>query len=423
MLREKTVSTRDASDPQPFLRLCELLRALFPHLFAASVEEDFDGSLLLCWKGSGTAQPFLFMNHHDVVEAQDGWTHPPFSGEVFGGQLWGRGTLDTKGGLWAMLQAGEELAAAGFVPARDIYFESSCNEETTFEGASAIARALEERGIRFEMILDEGGMIVDEPIGGAKGRFAMIGLGERSCVDLLFTARGNGGHASAPETDTPLVRLGQFMAEADKQAVFPAEISPPIREMLRRLSPTVSGALGFVFAHPDFFAPILRRVMPRTSPTARALCQTTIAFTMASGSEGRNVIPAEASVVGNMRCSHHQGGEDSIRAIRELAAKYGIETTVLDGGCSSGISDYRSPVFARMEKAVEQHFPGVIPCPYIMTGASDARAFGTLSDNIYHFLPFTISEAQMESIHGIDENVDVSALAPAVDFYKTLMKE
>ena len=78
-----------------------------------------------------------------------------------------------------MLQAADELAAEGFVPARDIWFESACTEEIMGEGAEQISKMLEEKGYRFEMVLDEGGMILTEPIGGAKGDFAMIGVGEK----------------------------------------------------------------------------------------------------------------------------------------------------------------------------------------------------------------------------------------------------
>ena len=42
---------------------------------------------------------------------------------------------------------------------------------------------------------------------------------------------------------------------------------------------------------------------------------------------------------------------------------------------------------------------------------------------IPHCVPVAVSEAQLEGIHGIDENVDLSALAPAVDFYKYILTE
>ena len=65
--------------------------------------------------------------------------------------------------------------------------------------------------------LDEGGMILQEPVPGVKKAFAMIGVGEKGCADLRFIARSKGGHASMPGKNTPLVRLGKFMAEAEKK--------------------------------------------------------------------------------------------------------------------------------------------------------------------------------------------------------------
>ena len=127
--------------------------------------------------------------------------------------------------------------------------------------------------------------------------------------------------------------------------------------------------------------------------------------------------------MGNMRYSHHQGGPASIEAVRKLAAEFDVETVVLDHGFSSPMSDYRSEGFRRVEQAVEAVFPGVIPAPYLMTGASDSRYMARVCDTCIRFAPLHITEAQMESIHGIDENVDLSALAPAVDFYKYMISE
>jgi len=422
MLRMATVSSYEDTDMTPFYAFHDLLKELFPHITAVCEWEEFEGSLLLKWKGNGSGLPLLFMNHHDVVEPQDkGWTHPPFSGEVFDGKLWGRGALDTKGGLWGMLQAADELAEAGFVPKQDIYFESSCCEETTFGGAKHFAEVLEQRGIRFDFVLDEGGMIAYEPIAGAKGTFAMIGLGERGSSDLKFIARSAGGHGSAPEKNTPWVRLAGFITEADKPGLFKAELNPVLQEMLRRMAPSVSGPMKQIYARPEKFKLLLEKVMSSSGGAASALVRSTIAFTMAEGSEGRNVIPAAASVVGNMRCSHHQGFRGSLAAVTALAKKHDIEVEVLEEAMDTPLSDFRSPRFTMLEQAVEQCFPGVKSVPYFMTGCSDARFMARLTDNCFHFVPFIIDKQQLESIHGIDENVSIDTLIPAVKFYKLLM--
>ena len=423
LIRCETISRENQTDKSKFYSFHNQLRSLFPNLFGRCVFEDFDGSFLLRWEGSGQGKPVLLMNHHDVVEASGNWKYPPFSGTIAEGKLWGRGTLDTKCGLWAMLQAAEELIETGFVPNRDVYFLSACTEETDGSGAERISSELERRGIRFELVLDEGGMILDEPIGGAKGRFAMIGLGEKGCADLKFIARSAGGHASTPGKNTPLVRLGKFMASVERANLFHADMDPVVQEMLRRISTTMEQPLRFVLGHPERFKALLLRILPSASAAAGAMVKTTLAFTMAQGSQGTNVLPQEAWVIGNMRYSHHQGGPDSIEAVRSLAAKYDIETEVLDPGFASPMSDYRSEGFRLVERAVQKVFPGVVAAPYLMTGASDSRYMGRICDTCLRFAPIYVSDAQMESVHGIDENVDLSALAPAVDFYKYMISE
>ena len=423
LIQAETVSSDAKGDRTKFYRFHNLLRELFPKLFSVCEFEDFNGSFLLKWKGAQSDEPVMLMNHHDVVEAPGDWKYPPFSGTISEGRIWGRGTLDNKGSLWAMLQAAEELVGEGHVPSHDVYFVSTCMEECDGSGADSISLALMERGIRFSMVLDEGGMILQDPIGGAHGTYAMVGLGEKGCVDLKFIARSSGGHASTPERDTPLIRLGKFMAEVDRGTIFKAELSTTVRAMFSEISKSMNGYMKLVLGHPKLFSPILVRVIPMISNVAAAMLKTTVAFTMASGSEGANVLPQEAWVMGNMRYSHHQGGKASIEAITRLAAKYDIETVVLDPGFDSPLSDHKTDAFALVERAVATVFPGVHTSPYVMTGASDCRYMSRVSKNCLRFAPFLIDGKQMESIHGINENVELSALAPAVDFYRYIIKE
>ena len=424
LIQAETISAHGDTDLSKFYKFHDLLKVEFPSIFAACELEDFSGSILLRWKGKDEKMlPILFMNHHDVVEASGEWTYPAFSGEIADGKVWGRGTLDTKGGLWGMLQAADELAREGFVPARDVYFMSTCCEETTGAGADTISKALLERGIKFAMVLDEGGMIVEEPIGGAKGKYAMIGVGEKGYADLKFTARSNGGHASTPGKNTPLVRLGKFMAAAEKKCVFKTRMSPTVSATLSSLSKSMSGPLKFILGHPKFFSPLLCKVMPSISGAAGAMLRTTLAFTMAKGSDGCNVLPQEAYVIGNMRYSHHQGGKGSIDAITALAKKFDIEVEVIHPGFDSPLSDHNSTAFKLVEKAVGASYTDVLTSPYVMNAASDSRFMSRVCDNCLRFAPFSISAKQLASVHGIDECVDVDTLVPAVDFYRYVITE
>lgn len=422
LIQVETISSRENKDITKFLGFHKVLRETFPNLFGAVECEEFDGSLLLKWKGTDSSlKPVMLMNHHDVVEASGEWTHPPFSGAIADGKVWGRGTLDTKGGLAMMLQAAEELVKDGFTPKRDTYFVTACTEEIGGEGGDAMSRALQERNMEFHMVLDEGGMILHDPIGGADGTFAMIGVGEKGYVDLKFIAKSNGGHASAPGKNTPLVRLGKFMAEAEKAECFEVQMSDTVKEMLSRFAPTMSGIMKAACGNVNTFKPVLKKVMPMISPAGAAMLRTTLAFTMSKGSDGANVIPQEAWVVGNMRFSHHQGKKSSVDAITALAKKYDIETEIIDDGIESGITDFKGDAFKFIEKAVSDVFPEYKAVPYIMNAATDSRYFGRVCDNCLRFVPFKIDNQQLDSVHGIDENVDVATLAPAVDFYRYVL--
>ena len=423
MIKHETISELGQTDKTKFLEFHKLMRELFPHIFSVCSFFEHDGSFLMRWPGKNPGQKLLLMNHHDVVEATGEWKYPPFSGEIAEGKLWGRGAIDDKGELWAMFQAADELAAEGYVPEYDVWFESACTEETDGAGADWLSKHMEEQGLRFDLVLDEGGMILEEPIAGAKGLFAMIGVGEKGCADIRFTARSTGGHASAPPKDTPLVRLGKFMSAIDRNQVFRPELSEVTCEMLKRLAPSMTGLQAKFMAQPERFRPVLTRVMNSVSPMAASLISTTLAFTRAQGSEGNNVLPKEAYVIGNMRYSHHQPLEESLKEVARYARRYDVEIEVLDSGFSSAISDFRSEGFRTVEKAVNEIFPGVRTTPYLMTGASDARYMSRVSDCCIRFAPFRIDDEQLASIHGINESVDLSCLEPAVDFYKFIIRE
>lgn len=422
MIQAETISENNQTDKTKFYAFHNLLREMFPNIFSKCSFEDFDGSFILLWKGKTDKKPIMLMNHHDVVAANGNWTYPPFAGEIHNNKIYGRGVLDTKGGLFSMLQAADELAKEGFVPQQDVYFVSACTEETDGSGADIISKTLRDRNIRFSFVLDEGGMIVREPIGGAKGEFAMIGVGEKGCIDIKFTARSSGGHASTPGKNTPLVRLGKFMAEVEKSAPFKSELSPTVMEMFRKISLGMTGPLKFVLKHSRLFKGILVKVMPLVSPAAGAMLRTTVAFTMAGGSDTANVLPHEAWIVANMRSSHHQGAKNCIEAITKLAEKYEIEAEVLDPGFDSPLSDYHSDAFRLVEEAVKHNFKNVITSPYVMTGASDCRCMSRVSENCLRFIPFTVSDEQLDSIHGFDENLNIECLPKAVNFYKYILE-
>ncbi len=426
MVRLETVSSRFDPDRSKFERFQAALPSLFPRVFAACETAHPGAGLVLRLKGKGGSgkEPILLMSHHDVVAASEqGWKHGPFSGEIDAeGRVWGRGTVDTKGSLMCELQALEELLEAGWQPETDVYITSSCTEEWSGDSAPAIVAYLKERKVHLGMLVDEGGMILREPIAGVKGRYCIVGVLEKGYGDVKFIARGKGGHASAPGKHTPLPRLGAFMNDVEKHNPFRVEITPTVREMFDRMAPNMSFPMKLIFANLWLFGPLVKKLMPAISPAGAAMMQTTCAFTTAKGSDGLNVLPAEAYVTANMRFIHHQPNEESIALLRKRAEKYGIETEILyqDHPCKP--VDYQGAPFRLLEKVAGEIYPGYGVAPYVMTGGTDAKYYGDLCDDALRFAPIEIDAQQYASVHSANENLYASALPPAVDFYKSLLR-
>ena len=364
------------------------------------------------------------MSHHDVVEANGIWEHEPFSGDIDEkGNVWGRGTVDTKASLFCFLKAAEELIEEGFVPECDVYLASSCTEEWSGEGAPLTVQYLKEQGVKLALLLDEGGMIIEEPIAGVKGTYGMVGVLEKGYGDVKFTAKGKGGHASAPTKNTPLVRLGKFMAAVEKKSPFVNRFNPTVLEMFRRTAPNMNFGMKVIFANMWLFQPLLTKLLPSISSAAGAMLHTTLAFTMAKGADGLNVLPQEAYVTGNMRFIPHQGTDESIALITEFAKKFDIETEVIYKDYPCPVVDYQSDAFKLIEEVAAEVYPGVGICPYVMTGGTDAKFYRDLSDNCLRFAPLYINGQQYASIHGLNENISQGALPLGVDFYKKVIRK
>ena len=423
MIQVDTVSQNDVDNSAKFRKFHAVLEELFPSVFKTCSIVKFNEAILLKWKGKSDDGPIVLMSHQDVVEAAGEWKVPPFSGLISDDRVWGRGAVDTKSSLMCIFEALEELINEGFTPERDIYISSSDGEEISGEGAKLAVDYLESNGVRPLLVLDEGGMIKEEPIKGAEGKFAMMGTLEKGTCNFRFTAKGKGGHASAPGKNTPLVRLGQFMADIEKKDPFRAKMNETTIEMFRRMGPAIKGPLGFLLTHARFFSPLLEMVLPKVNRLATAMIKTTIAFTTAKGSDGLNVLPSSAYVTGNCRVIHHTDADETLRILTDRAARYDIEVEVINSNRAYPVVDHNSNVFRKVEAAVKTSFPSVITCPYAMTGGTDAHHFSRICDNVIRFAPLEIDNQQYESIHAANENINISTLRPGVDFYKKIIVE
>ena len=421
MVAYETVSHPDDPELEKFRGFHKLLAELYPTVHEKLEKTEIDGNLLFFWEGKNHERPLVLMSHQDVVPAEGTWEHAPFSGDIAGGKVWGRGASDTKCSVMGFFQACEELLREGYVPEQDVYLSSSCTEEFAGPGGGKLVDELRRRGVRPFLVCDEGGGIISEPIGGIHGNFAMLGVFEKGKADVRFTARSNGGHASAPPKKSPVARLAAFVDSMEKHPPFRKKFAPEVSAMFARLAAYAPFGLRLLFGNLWLFAPLMKHVMPALSPQAGAMLRTTAAFTMLSGSDACNVLPQEASVWANLRFIPHQGMDESLALIKKRAEKFGLETEVLSASDYSAPADIRGEAWRRVTDTIAEVFPGLAWSPYVMTGATDAKNYQAICDNCIRFAPVIYGPEQMRGMHGVNENIETACLPGAVDFYRALI--
>ena len=421
MVRYDTVSVPETDQREKFLGFHRVLERLFPLVHERLEKTEIDGNLLFYWKGKSSERPLVLMSHQDVVPAEGEWLRAPFGGDIADGKVWGRGTSDTKCSLMAFFEAAEQLLAAGFTPPQDVYLSSSCTEEWAGPGCQKLVDALKRRGVRPWLVVDEGGGIITDPMGGIRGNFAMLGVFEKGKADITFTARSEGGHASTPKKNSPLARLADFVHTVEHGDLFRRRMPPEVAAMFRQLAPYASFPMKFVFGNLWLFRPVLLRVLPLISAQAGAMIRTTVAFTMARGSDACNVMPQEASVSANARFIPHQGMEESLDILRKTSHMYGLEMAVAHAADYTKATDINGEPFRAVERVIGEVFPGCPACPYVMTGATDARFYQEICDSVVRFAPVVYGPEQMRGMHGLNETIAYDCLPGAVAFYKRLI--
>jgi carboxypeptidase PM20D1 len=421
-------------DYSQFLLFRDLLKKFYP-LIHTKLELELvnEHSLLFRWPGRSTEKPLVLMAHYDVVPADNGqWSYPPFSGKIADNIIWGRGSLDTKCTLFAILEAVETLLAEAYFPQQDIYLAFGHDEETMGRGAPAIVDLLESRSIRPAMVLDEGGAIVEGVFPGVRPPIAVVGMSEKGLTDIEVILEGSGGHSSTPGRLTPLAVMSKIILQVDKKP-FKANLPDEVRDMFAILGKQMPFGLRVVFANLWLFKPLLLAALPIIGRELNALCRTTCVFTMAEASKAANVIPERVRAVANLRLAasdphqkalQHLTNQAANAAGKALKAKDPLKLTVnqLYAHDASPSASSESAAYKKLVEAIETVFQGVIVTPYIMLGASDSRHFCRICQNVFRFTPLKMSKEELRSIHGIDEHINFDQLAGVIGFYYHLVK-
>ena len=422
MIQCKTVSVKDSYDDTEFAKLRDVMKELFPELHSVAEKMTFSDD---CWiykiKGKDENRNIMLMSHHDVVDVSGEWEHEGFSGEVADGKIWGRGTVDTKTPLFAEFSALEELLKEGFIPPCNIWIGSSHNEELGGDGIPTALKYFKENNITFEVILDEGGALIEPPLGGMKAdKCGMVAVHEKGRISLVCTATADSGHASltAATKATPVERISAFINEITTNDIFIRRINPQVEAMFKHLGPYCGFPMNMLFANLWLFGGIIKKVMPKINAQAGGLIGTTCTFNNIEGSTASKKCTAKAFV----RPVDEKDFEADLKAFKEVAAKYDITVEMTEDSEYHGPADMSKPQFAYTMKCIGDIFPQYPASPFILPAGTDARTLTDVCECVLRFAPIKLSSQQLASVHGENENIDIDSVANCVAFYKHFIK-
>ncbi len=451
LIRCRTVSSRDESevDWDEFKKLQALLAERYPelhrtappqhigktgllfHICAASTKSSAQtsetaataaasASLALPaavqapdWSGAA-----VLMAHYDVVPVvQSEWSKPAFDAIIEGDTLWGRGTLDTKGTVCAILEAVEQKLSAGWRPRRDLYLAFSGEEETSGPSCSEIVSWFESQGIRPEFVLDEGGAIVEKAFPGVEERCAMIGTAEKGSINIEVTVKGRAGHASAPPRHSAVGLAAIAISEIENHP-YHTQLTKPVREMLKILAAGKSHLYEIVF----------KAASREIGGEVNALMHTTCAVTRLRAGDAYNVLPATASFGMNLRLLGIDTVDYAVARIRGILNEVGRKTggqfdiKVISSDNPSPVSRTDCCQWEDLRSVILKTWPGILVSPYLMMACSDSRHYCRISDKVYRFSGMFLSKEDRGMIHGKDERIRLPILFETVRFYLNLLE-
>ncbi|MEV4156756.1 M20/M25/M40 family metallo-hydrolase [Nocardia salmonicida] len=427
-----TVSTEDPAHTADaeFVRLATHLETSYPRVHAELTLTSFGHSRLYRWDGAEPgAVSAILLAHQDVVPADDAqrWTHPPFAGVVDDEFIWGRGAIDDKSRVLAVLEAVEGALAAGIRPRHTMFLAFGHDEEVFGDGGAVrMAEHLRDQNVRAQLLLDEGGVITDGVADGVDRPVASIMLGEKGYATVRLSVTETGGHSSMPGKQTAVGRLARAVARVQDHPM-PLRLTPVITDMLARMREAMPEPRRRLLELTDtrglarLTGPLVARIMA-AGPTTEALVRTTTAPTVISGGVKANVLPQSAEALVNFRILPGDSVAAVLAHCTRVIRDIGVAIDLVGPASEPSRFTEPGPAYDLVAELASSVVPGIVTTTGIVPGATDSRHYDGLAETRCNFAPIVVNAADLERIHGTDERISRLNYARLIEFNRRLIE-
>jgi carboxypeptidase PM20D1 len=413
-----------------FVRLHAYLEKTFPMVYQKLARETVgEYNLLFTWRGSDASlKPILLMGHQDVVPIESGteanWTHPPFSGEIAEGFIWGRGTLDDKMTIVGLLETVDLLLSQNFQPKRTIYLAFGQDEEIGgLQGAEKIAEMLKSRGVQVDFVTDEGGFLSQGMVPGVNALVALVGTSEKGYLSLELSVETAGGHSSVPPHESSIGILSRAVSRIERHPMA-AHVHGPVGEFLEYAGGSANFPMRAVFKNMWLFGPVVEYIL-ESSADSNATLRTTSAATIFNAGTKDNVMPSRATAIINFRILPGDTIASVIQHARDVVNDPRVRMQPMAGEPPSEASIQSpadSPQFRLLQKTVLEVYPQAVVAPFVFVAATDSKHYESLTKNTYRFAPLVLDSVDVGRIHGTNERISLDNLTRSIDFYCQLIR-
>jgi acetylornithine deacetylase/succinyl-diaminopimelate desuccinylase-like protein len=409
LVRVPTINAGARPDTGNETAACDLLR---PKLDDANVPYQVHESAprrgnLLARLGDGDGKRLLLMSHTDVVPVEDEslWEHPPFSGTLDRGRVYGRGADDDKSDVVAYCMALVLLQRAGVQLRGSLSYLAAADEESGGQwGAGWVAVQMPD-AVRADFSVNEGG---GTPIPTPHGLLYPINTGEKSRLEARITRQGRSGHASRPwAADNPVPMLADAIQRIREYEPEIDVSHPFFRTVLSALDvvqlPTAENIDRIADSLPEDLA---------LSATLKAASRMTITPTLLSAGVKSNSIPDRASLVCDVR---GLPGQDDRFVRQELThVLEGLDVNIDVGytavsNASPADSGFVDMIRRALAAALGSEDFSLVPS--LTVGFTDSRFIRPLGTHVYGFGPHhPTAERKRTGVHGNNEFMEVESL-------------
>lgn len=429
-LKINTVSDPNSEyyDHNNFKKFITFLSDTYPEFSKKFEKKIINDSVLYKWSGKNALLPaVVIMAHYDTVPVEQAdlskWKTNPFSGEVFDNKVWGRGAIDNKGNLIAALEAVQFLLKNNYQPERDIYIAIGADEEVYGTGGNKLlADYLYNNNVKIGAVYDEGVPIIKDFASFVSKPIASISVAEKGYASFLLTATGSSGHSSTGSKNNAIVRLSKLLKNIDdyEQEIYWPET---LTSFIEGLAPYSETPYKMLFANLWISKPFVKYALQQQQST-QPLVKTVSAITKFNAGIKDNVIPTHAEAIVNYRLIHGETVSDIKSKLEGLAKQLGIKVEHYGKSHSDPVppASTRSDFYQALQKAINNSYPEAIVVPGTMIAMTDSRYYAKLTPNIYRFTPFVLTPKTAQSIHGINEALDIDDYLRGIDVYAELIK-